>query len=275
MRAPPPRSEVQVQDLVKALCPITNEWHDATVSSIRRNGLVEVRWHNPGMTADGRAFHPFGDVWAGDLRLVYRREGGKASHAVNGGALPAAITGDSHAEADISHAGPDGLRAGDLCFARGRLLEVKWFKARLLSVRSRRPRLRVEYLATLEGESNPLALPEPRKAFVNDTDLSASMPLNVLAPQPPTAAAVPAKDEEDAAEEAPTAQTAVSSQSAVEEGDGEPIDEDLMCSVCSRPDDEGHMLVCDCKKGFHIYCLSPRLDAIPEGDWRCPDCMGK
>ena len=53
------------------------------------------------------------------------------------------------------------------------------------------------------------------------------------------------------------------------------VDEDLMCSICERPDDEAHMLVCDCKKGFHIYCLSPALNAVPEGDWTCPTCESK
>ena len=50
------------------------------------------------------------------------------------------------------------------------------------------------------------------------------------------------------------------------------IDEDLMCSVCCRPDDEANMLVCDCKKGYHIYCLTPKLDKVPTGAWFCPQC---
>ena len=45
-----------------------------------------------------------------------------------------------------------------------------------------------------------------------------------------------------------------------------------MCSVCQRPDDEPNMLVCDCKRGYHIYCLTPALEAVPEGDWSCPVC---
>jgi histone demethylase JARID1 len=24
---------------------------------------------------------------------------------------------------------------------------------------------------------------------------------------------------------------------------------------------------------YHTYCLAPPLDAIPEGDWFCPDCI--
>lgn len=169
--------------------------------------------------------------------------------------------------------GPQGLRVGDLCFARGHLLEAKWFKARLLSVRSKRPRLRVEYLATLDGESNPLALPEPRKALVHDADVSANEPQVVVAV---TTAVAEDEQAKDAMKGASSAQVGSSDNSAPpDDGEGEPIDEDLMCSVCSRPDDERNMLVCDCKKGYHIYCLSPKLDAIPTGDWRCPECMAE
>ena len=27
-----------------------------------------------------------------------------------------------------------------------------------------------------------------------------------------------------------------------------------------------------CVKGFHIYCLRPKLLRVPRGAWRCPDC---
>ena len=53
------------------------------------------------------------------------------------------------------------------------------------------------------------------------------------------------------------------------------IPPDLMCVVCERPDDEANMLVCDCKKGYHIYCLSPPLEKVPEEDWKCPTCAKK
>ena len=75
--------------------------------------------------------------------------------------------------------------------------------------------------------------------------------------------------EEDA--EAASQETQVAEQ----DNDNVVISPDLMCSICERPDDEPNMLVCDCKKGFHIYCLSPALDAVPEGDWKCPKCAKK
>jgi hypothetical protein len=30
-----------------------------------------------------------------------------------------------------------------------------------------------------------------------------------------------------------------------------------------------------CDKGFHIYCLRPKLSRVPRGAWRCPDCDAK
>ena len=34
------------------------------------------------------------------------------------------------------------------------------------------------------------------------------------------------------------------------------------------------MLLCDggCDRGFHLYCLEPPLDSVPEGKWLCPSC---
>eukprot|EP00854_Cymbomonas_tetramitiformis_P034390 gene34390-biopygen28468 len=38
---------------------------------------------------------------------------------------------------------------------------------------------------------------------------------------------------------------------------------------------EAAMLLCDtCNRGFHIWCLEPALDEVPEGDWQCPKCLG-
>ncbi|KAK3285297.1 hypothetical protein CYMTET_7087 [Cymbomonas tetramitiformis] len=35
------------------------------------------------------------------------------------------------------------------------------------------------------------------------------------------------------------------------------------------------MLLCDtCNRGYHIWCLEPALDKVPEGDWQCPKCLG-
>ncbi len=34
------------------------------------------------------------------------------------------------------------------------------------------------------------------------------------------------------------------------------------------------MLLCDaCDSGFHVSCLSPPLDRVPDGSWFCPRCV--
>ncbi|XP_015181281.1 PREDICTED: bromodomain adjacent to zinc finger domain protein 1A isoform X2 [Polistes dominula] len=45
------------------------------------------------------------------------------------------------------------------------------------------------------------------------------------------------------------------------------------CRVCRRRRDAENMLLCDgCNKGHHLYCLKPKLTAVPEGDWFCSVC---
>jgi hypothetical protein len=35
------------------------------------------------------------------------------------------------------------------------------------------------------------------------------------------------------------------------------------------------MLICDgCDKLYHLFCLKPPLDYVPEGDWFCGECVG-
>ena len=62
---------------------------------------------------------------------------------------------------------PDGLQIGDDCFAAGTVIEKKWFRAKLISVRARSPPMRIEYISTLDGQTNELLLPSPRKDYVH------------------------------------------------------------------------------------------------------------
>ncbi|XP_041970100.1 bromodomain adjacent to zinc finger domain protein 1A isoform X2 [Aricia agestis] len=48
------------------------------------------------------------------------------------------------------------------------------------------------------------------------------------------------------------------------------------CRVCRRKADPDNMLLCDgCNKGHHLYCLKPKLNKVPEGDWFCQSCKPK
>ena len=47
-----------------------------------------------------------------------------------------------------------------------------------------------------------------------------------------------------------------------------------ICEICTGEDNWEQMLVCDeCDRGFHTYCLKPPLKAVPEGGWRCSECV--
>ncbi|OJT07597.1 Protein RCC2 -like protein [Trametes pubescens] len=52
------------------------------------------------------------------------------------------------------------------------------------------------------------------------------------------------------------------------------IDVPDFCFVCEKDNgDDDPLLECEkCDYPFHLKCLSPPLDAVPDGEWFCPDC---
>ncbi|XP_069049136.1 bromodomain adjacent to zinc finger domain protein 1A [Lepisosteus oculatus] len=48
------------------------------------------------------------------------------------------------------------------------------------------------------------------------------------------------------------------------------------CKVCRKKGDAENMILCDgCDRGHHIYCVRPKLKAVPAEDWLCPECRPK
>ncbi|KAJ2744556.1 hypothetical protein GGI20_002873 [Coemansia sp. BCRC 34301] len=46
------------------------------------------------------------------------------------------------------------------------------------------------------------------------------------------------------------------------------------CEICKSGENDDKMLICDgCNRGFHMYCLLPRLKTIPNNDWYCDGCI--
>jgi len=276
-------------DLVKAECPKSGAWHNATVHSVHKDGLVEVRWHNPGTLSDGRPFQPLGDVWAENVRFVFRRGGALDAEQEGRAVLSQDYSSHGAAEADaVTNELPHGLKIGEKCFAFGSspIVERKWFQAKLLGVSPKfSDMVRVEYTATLDGEKSSLALPEPRKVNIPIEHVRSDQPPLEEETSPPKSVSEPsevAKEHQDT-EGSPNApsepegkrpNSASDKQAGAQGEDHLMIDEDLMCSVCGRPDGEEHMLVCDCKAGYHMHCLSPPLSAVPKGEWQCPTCAG-
>jgi hypothetical protein len=64
----------------------------------------------------------------------------------------------------------------------------------------------------------------------------------------------------------------------------EPIDsssedgiDKIACEACKKDSGDDNMLLCDgggCDRGYHLYCLRPKLEGIPKGKWYCPVCSG-
>ena len=53
-------------------------------------------------------------------------------------------------------------------------------------------------------------------------------------------------------------------------------DEGLVCERCKRGDNAQLLVLCDkCDKGMHIYCCTPKLMKVPEGDFFCSHCSPK
>jgi hypothetical protein len=62
-----------------------------------------------------------------------------------------------------------------------------------------------------------------------------------------------------------------------EEEEGEEEEEEVVddapCEVCGKSGDDDKAILCEtCDGAFHMYCLSPPLHAVPEGDWFCAKC---
>ncbi|XP_071540275.1 uncharacterized protein trr isoform X3 [Panulirus ornatus] len=46
-----------------------------------------------------------------------------------------------------------------------------------------------------------------------------------------------------------------------------------VCEGCGERNDEARLVLCeDCDISYHIYCMSPPLDHVPSGVWRCKWC---
>lgn len=59
-----------------------------------------------------------------------------------------------------------------------------------------------------------------------------------------------------------------------------PVESDC-CQVCGSNDEassnaRGEMLECEkCDLAYHLQCLDPPLDEVPEGEWHCPVCKDR
>jgi hypothetical protein len=48
----------------------------------------------------------------------------------------------------------------------------------------------------------------------------------------------------------------------------------IACTACRRRDDEDSLVLCDgCDDAWHIFCMMPKRDEVPSGDWFCHLCL--
>ena len=48
----------------------------------------------------------------------------------------------------------------------------------------------------------------------------------------------------------------------------------LVCEKCKGGHYEDKIILCDrCDKGWHMFCLSPAMEKVPDGEWVCPSCI--
>ena len=62
-------------------------------------------------------------------------------------------------------------------------------------------------------------------------------------------------------------------QAPFERDEGPPINPNTACRTCKSQENPETMLICEgCQEGFHLDCLGPPLDSIPDGKWYCLSC---
>jgi histone demethylase JARID1 len=50
----------------------------------------------------------------------------------------------------------------------------------------------------------------------------------------------------------------------------------MVCEKCKGGHYEEKIILCDrCDKGWHMFCLSPAMENVPDGDWVCPSCIAR
>ena len=58
------------------------------------------------------------------------------------------------------------------------------------------------------------------------------------------------------------------------EGSGPSVDAEMVCEICKSPERADVMVLCDnCTEGYHLDCLKPALNSVPEGRWLCDGCL--
>lgn len=67
----------------------------------------------------------------------------------------------------------------------------------------------------------------------------------------------------------------LSSQNIINENGSDELVDVRVCDICGDVGREAFLALCSmCSDGAeHTYCMTPKMEKVPEGDWLCEDCM--
>ena len=117
---------------------------------------------------------------------------------------------------------------------------------------------------TSSSSANPAASSE---------DASAAMCVPCKPPDEAAAAAAAAAAASSESDMSPLRSLTGSGENMVTGLDDDDTALDQKCEICLSDDDPKSILLCDaCDGGYHLYCLRPKLAAVPKGEWLCTRC---
>eukprot|EP01004_Peranema_trichophorum_P010463 NODE_925_length_2243_cov_52.552358_g790_i0.p1 GENE.NODE_925_length_2243_cov_52.552358_g790_i0~~NODE_925_length_2243_cov_52.552358_g790_i0.p1 ORF type:complete len:711 (+),score=144.72 NODE_925_length_2243_cov_52.552358_g790_i0:89-2221(+) len=94
---------------------------------------------------------------------------------------------------------------------------------------------------------------------------------------PPSPPYVPPQDNEEPNSKKRKTEVTIPGYDGYDSSDDEdniPTQNVIPCYVCRQQKEPDIGIICDgCMASFHIDCLTPPLESIPEGEWRCPTCI--
>ena len=156
------------------------------------------------------------------------------------------------------------------------ITSTEWYVGKVTKVLKKKNRMYVKYAEDSSGQWHDMKDTDWRNLDEEEEDV-------VESEEEEEEAAAPAKRvrreeavEVEEKEEIVVEDAVVEEEVAADESEEvEEVEEaDTACFVCGSSEDEHLVLLCDgCPAEYHIGCLSPPLDALPEEDeWLCPTC---
>jgi len=134
------------------------------MGTIDERNQVEAQWHLPARGSRREPSDEAKSVLQLQLQTAMRRHDVERVRAISRELR--SLEELARQPEPVHTRGNGELRVGDLCYVLAKIIQWEWYRARLVSVRARSPRLQIKYLATIDGDESELALPVPRVNYV-------------------------------------------------------------------------------------------------------------